>query len=156
MDRSTTNCRETFCLVMCLSFVWMFFFPSRSNNRLGLLIECTKLTCFAREKATWILSGEIDDRRRLLSGVLARRRESWKRGKQIEDDVSKLKTRRKKHHHRHTNLNPDESDSRGSTGGMLDACASTCSGLTLDRFCSAYSRLLPRHLLGSQKAFLSG
>ena len=31
-DRSTTNCGETFCLVICLSFVWMFFFPSRSNH----------------------------------------------------------------------------------------------------------------------------
>ena len=80
-DRSTTNCGETFCLVICLSFVWMFFFPSRSNNRLGLLIECSKLTCFEREKATWFLGGEIDDRRRLLSGVLAGRRASWKRGK---------------------------------------------------------------------------
>ena len=28
----------------------MFSFPSRSNNRPGLLIECSKLTCFAREK----------------------------------------------------------------------------------------------------------
>ena len=37
----------------------MFFFPSRSNNRPGLLIECSKLTCFAREKATWF-DGEID------------------------------------------------------------------------------------------------
>ena len=45
----------------CLSFVWIFFFPPRSNNRLGLLIECSKLTCFAREKATWFLGREIDD-----------------------------------------------------------------------------------------------
>ena len=37
-DRSTTIYEETFCLGICLSFVWMFFFPSRSNNRLGLLI----------------------------------------------------------------------------------------------------------------------
>ena len=95
-DRSTTNCGETFCLAICLSFVWMFFFPSRSNNRLGLHIECSKLTCFAREKATRFLGGEIDDRRPLLSVVLAGRRASWKRGKQVEDDVSKLKTRRKK------------------------------------------------------------
>ena len=80
-DRPTTNCRETFCLVICLSFVWMFFFPSQSNNRLGLLIECSKLTSFTREKATWFLGREIDDRRRLLSGVLAGRRASWKRGK---------------------------------------------------------------------------
>ena len=80
-DRSTTNCGETFCLVICLSFVWLFFFPSRSNIRLGLLIEFSKLTCFAREKATWFQGGEIDDRRRLLSGVLAGQRASWKRGK---------------------------------------------------------------------------
>ena len=80
-DRSTTTCGETFCLVICLSFVWMFLFPSRSKNRQGLLIECSKLTCFAREKATWFLGGDIDDRRRLLSGVLAGRRASWKRGK---------------------------------------------------------------------------
>ena len=79
-DRSTTNCRETFCLVICLLFVWMFFFPSRSNNRLGLLIECSKLSCFVRENLTWFLGEEIDDRRRLLSGVLAGRRASWKRG----------------------------------------------------------------------------
>ena len=39
----------------------MFFFPSRSNNRLGLLSECSKLTCFAKEKATWFLGGEIDE-----------------------------------------------------------------------------------------------
>ena len=36
---------------------------------------------FAREKAIWFLGGEIDDRRWLLSGVLAGRRASWKRGK---------------------------------------------------------------------------
>ena len=76
-DRSTTNCGETFCLVICLSFVWMFLFPSRSNNRLGRLSECSKLTCFAKEKATWFLGGEIDDQHRLLSGVLAGRRASW-------------------------------------------------------------------------------
>ena len=145
-DRSTTNCRETFCLVICLSFVWMFFFPSRSKNRLGLLIECLKLTCFAREKATWFLGGEIDDRRRLLSGVLAGQRASWKRGKQVEDDVSKLKTRKKKirkKHYRHMNSSPDEYEFdiriRSSTGGMLDARTSACSGLTLDRSCPACS-----------------
>ena len=25
--------RGNFCLVICLSLVWMFFFPSRSNHR---------------------------------------------------------------------------------------------------------------------------
>ena len=61
-DRSTTNCGETFCLVICLSFVWMFFFPSRNNNRLGLLTECSKLTCFAREKrhGSWAERSTID------------------------------------------------------------------------------------------------
>ena len=52
-DRSTTNCGESFCLVICLSIVWLFFFPYRSNNRIGLLSECSKLTCFAKEEATW-------------------------------------------------------------------------------------------------------
>ena len=47
-------------------------FPSRSINRLGLLIECSRLTCFAREKAAWFGGGEIDDRRRLLSGQVWR------------------------------------------------------------------------------------
>ena len=37
---------------------------------LGLLIECSNLTCFSKEKATWFLGGEIDDLCRLLSGVL--------------------------------------------------------------------------------------
>ena len=32
-DRSTTNCGESFCLVIWLSFVWMFFFPFPSNNK---------------------------------------------------------------------------------------------------------------------------
>ena len=61
-DRSTTNCGETFCLVICLSFVWMFFFPSRSNNRLVLLIECSKLTSIAREKrhGSWAERSMID------------------------------------------------------------------------------------------------
>ena len=49
-DRSATNCGKTFCLDICMSFVSMFFFPCRRNNRLGRLIECSKLTCFAREK----------------------------------------------------------------------------------------------------------
>ena len=73
----------------------MFFFLSRSNNRLGLLIECSKLTCFAREKATWFLGGEIDDRRRLLSGVLAGRRASWKREKRSRTSVQTQNTKKK-------------------------------------------------------------
>ena len=80
-----TDRRRTAEKLFVWSFVsylfFMFFFPSRSNNRLGLLIECSKLTYFAREKAMWFLGEEIDGRRGLLSGVLAGRRASWKRGK---------------------------------------------------------------------------
>ena len=59
-DRSTTKCGEKFLSghlsVVCLDV----FSPSRSNNRLGLLSEYSKLTCFAKERATWFLGGEID------------------------------------------------------------------------------------------------
>ena len=63
---------------------------------------------------------------------------------------------KKKNHYRHTHSSPDEYefDSRSSTGGMLDARTSACSGLTVDRSCSASS--LPRHLLGRLKAFFVG
>ena len=46
-----------------------------------------------------------------------------------------------KNHYRHTYSSPDEYefDRRTSTGGMLDARTSACSGLTLDRSCSACS-----------------
>ena len=123
---------------------------------LGLHIQCSKLTCFAKEKVTWFLGGENDNRCRLLSRVLAGRRASWKRGKQVEDGVSKLK-RRRKYHHGHRSSNPDEceSESQSFTCGMLNALTSACStsGLTLDRSCSV---VLPRHLLDCLKAFLLG
>ena len=71
--------------------------------------------------------------------------------------MSKLKTRRK-NHYRHTNLSPDEYefDSRSSTGEMLDARTSACSGLTLDRSCSACSTASATSPTGLPEGFFVG
>ena len=72
--------QKTFCLVICLSFVWRFFFPSRSNNRLAVLIECSKLTCFAKKKSDMV-PGRRDRRSTSVAVRRAGQRASWKRGK---------------------------------------------------------------------------
>ena len=137
----------------------MFFFPSRSNNRTGLLIECSKLTCFARESD--MVPGRRDRSRRSTSVAVRRtcgavsELEEGKIGSRTTCPNSKHK---EKTHYRHTNSSPDGGWQRSSTGGMLDARTSQCSGLTLDRSCSACSTAMHiRHLvLGCRKAFSLG
>ena len=66
-----------------------------------------------------------------------------------------------KNHHRHTSSSPDEyefdSRIRSSTGEMLDARTSSCSGLTWHSIDPALHAVriyaMPRHLLGCLKAF---
>ena len=138
----------------------MFFFPFRSNNRPGLRIECSKLTCFAREKATWFLGGEIDDRRRLLSGVLAGRRASWKR-----ENRSRTTCPNSKHEEKPLSTHEFESRRVRVRQPKLRRRNARCTHQRMQWWHSIDPALhavyvlvlpVPRHPLGCLKAFLLG
>ena len=159
--RTRTDRRRTAEKLFVWSFVCRFSgcFSSLFEVTIGLrlLIECSNLTCFAKEKAAWLLGGEIDDRCRLHVRRTSGAESEFETGKISRGRRVQTETTKKKTHHRRTNLNPDEYESKSQsfTGGMHNACTSACGGLALDRSCSVHVAV-PRHLLGYLKALLLG
>ena len=75
------------------------------------------------------------------------------RGRRVQTQNTK-----KQNHYRNTNLSPDEYEfnSRSSSGGVFDACTSACSGLTLDRSCSACNTASATSPTGLPEGFFVG
>ena len=95
-DQSTTNCGETFCLVICLSFVWMFSSLLEVIIGQGCLLSVQSWPALREKKrhGSWAERSTIDVgccQAYLWGGERVGRGENRSR-----KDVSKLKTRRKK------------------------------------------------------------
>ena len=146
---------KTFCLLICLSFVWMFFFPSRSIDRLGLLSESSKLTCFAKKRrhGSWGGGGgeSISAAVRHTCGVESEL-EKGKIGRGLRVQTQNMKKKPSSTH---------DFESRRVRVRAPKLCRrnARCTHQRMQwsdtryRSCSA---VLPRHPLGCLKAFLLG